>query len=183
MLVCRGFPGSPVSPAPRPSAPRTKPRLHQHPRRVVDLFYSAIIAAFTRNGHRPRRGLDGIWPVAAIVPRVTLTRRSKTGESAASSGDPVIRQPGHPERSEGSRFARDALLKLSETRWLSTVSLSESVACPRFFRLSDASTSWCSPAPWWSANGQKIFFMSFRPSTGGQNEVVVMDINGQMFAS
>jgi TolB protein len=42
----------------------------------------------------------------------------------------------------------------------------------------DASTSWCSRAPSWSANGQEIFFMSFRPSTGGQNEVFVMDING-----
>src|SRR6202043_641065 len=111
--------------------PRRQPRLHQHPRRVVDLFYSAIIAAFTRNGHRPRRGFDGIWPLAAILPKMTPARRTKTGESAACSDDPVIRRPCHPERrpphsaslssrakpchperSEGSRFARDVPLTL-----------------------------------------------------------------------
>ena len=42
----------------------------------------------------------------------------------------------------------------------------------------DASTSWCSRAPAWSADGQEIFFMSFRPSTGGHNQVFVMNIDG-----
>ena len=42
----------------------------------------------------------------------------------------------------------------------------------------DSPTSWCSRAPSWSANGHEIFFMSFRPSTGGQNEVFVMKMDG-----
>jgi TolB protein len=42
----------------------------------------------------------------------------------------------------------------------------------------DSSTSWCSRAPSWSANGREIFFVSFRPSTGGQNEVFVMNMDG-----
>ena len=42
----------------------------------------------------------------------------------------------------------------------------------------DASTSWCSRAPAWSTNGREIFFMSFRPSTGGQNEIFVMNMDG-----
>ncbi len=43
---------------------------------------------------------------------------------------------------------------------------------------SDASTSWCSRAPAWSADGQQIFFMSFRPSTGGHNQIFVMNMDG-----
>jgi TolB protein len=42
----------------------------------------------------------------------------------------------------------------------------------------DPSTSWCSRAPSWSADGQEIFFMSFRPSTGGMNEIFVMNMDG-----
>ena len=42
----------------------------------------------------------------------------------------------------------------------------------------DASTSWCSRAPSWSTDGQEIFFMSFRPSTAGQNEVFIMNADG-----
>ena len=42
----------------------------------------------------------------------------------------------------------------------------------------DPSTSWCSRAPSWSADGHGIFFMSFRPSTGGQNEIFVMNMDG-----
>jgi Tol biopolymer transport system component len=43
---------------------------------------------------------------------------------------------------------------------------------------SDPATSWCSRAPAWSDDGQQIYFMSFRPSTGGQNEIFVMNANG-----
>jgi Tol biopolymer transport system component len=32
---------------------------------------------------------------------------------------------------------------------------------------SDTNAQWCSRAPAWSSNGQRIFFTSFRPSTGG----------------
>ena len=42
----------------------------------------------------------------------------------------------------------------------------------------DPSASWCSRAPSWSADGQEIFFMSFRPSTGGKNQVFVMNADG-----
>ena len=42
----------------------------------------------------------------------------------------------------------------------------------------DPATSWCSRAPSWSANGQEIFFMSFRPSTAGHNQVFVMNSDG-----
>ena len=42
----------------------------------------------------------------------------------------------------------------------------------------DSSASWCSRAPSWSANGQEIFFMSFRPSTLGHNEILVMNVDG-----
>jgi len=46
----------------------------------------------------------------------------------------------------------------------------------------DLSSAWCSRAPAWSPNGQRIFFMSFRPSTGGSgaayNEIFVMDADG-----
>lgn len=42
----------------------------------------------------------------------------------------------------------------------------------------DPPTSWCSRAPSWSANGHEIFFMSFRPSTSGQNEIFVTNMDG-----
>jgi len=42
----------------------------------------------------------------------------------------------------------------------------------------DPATSWCSRAPSWSANGHEIFFMSFRPSTSGHNEIFVMEADG-----
>jgi TolB protein len=42
----------------------------------------------------------------------------------------------------------------------------------------DSSASWCSRAPSWSTNGQEIFFMSFRPSTGGKNQIFVMNADG-----
>jgi TolB protein len=42
----------------------------------------------------------------------------------------------------------------------------------------DPPTAWCSRAPAWSTDGRKIFFMSFRPSTGGLNEIFVMNPDG-----
>lgn len=42
----------------------------------------------------------------------------------------------------------------------------------------DSSSSWCSRAPSWSTDGQEIFFMSFRPSTGGMNQIFVMNADG-----
>lgn len=42
----------------------------------------------------------------------------------------------------------------------------------------DPPTSWCSRAPAWSADGHEIYFMSFRPSTGGHNQVFVMNTDG-----
>ena len=42
----------------------------------------------------------------------------------------------------------------------------------------DLEAQWCSRAPSWSANGQEILFMSFRPSTGGDTEVFVMNADG-----
>jgi TolB protein len=42
----------------------------------------------------------------------------------------------------------------------------------------DPASKWCSRAPSWSAHGRKIFFMSFRPSTGGQSQIFVMDLDG-----
>ena len=42
----------------------------------------------------------------------------------------------------------------------------------------DPSTSWCSRAPAWSTNGHEIYFMSFRPSTGGHNQVFVINTDG-----
>jgi Tol biopolymer transport system component len=35
----------------------------------------------------------------------------------------------------------------------------------------DAASTWCGHAPAWSPTGQRIFFMSFRPSTSGQGRV------------
>ena len=45
----------------------------------------------------------------------------------------------------------------------------------------DPPTSWCSRAPSWSTDGRQIFFMSFRPGTGGQNEIFVMNADGTNF--
>jgi Tol biopolymer transport system component len=42
----------------------------------------------------------------------------------------------------------------------------------------DAPNTWCSRAPSWSGNGRGIYFMSFRPSTGGMNEIFVMNSDG-----
>jgi Tol biopolymer transport system component len=42
----------------------------------------------------------------------------------------------------------------------------------------DLPTKWCSRAPAWSANGHEIFFMSSRPTTGGQNQIFVMNMDG-----
>ena len=42
----------------------------------------------------------------------------------------------------------------------------------------DSDSDWLSRAPSWSANGRSIYFMSRRPSTGGDTEVFVMDADG-----
>jgi Tol biopolymer transport system component len=42
----------------------------------------------------------------------------------------------------------------------------------------DPANKWCSRAPSWSAQGRKIFFMSFRPTTVGQSQIFVMDMDG-----
>jgi len=46
----------------------------------------------------------------------------------------------------------------------------------------DAANTWCSRAPSWSRTGGQIYFMSFRPSTGGNtaasNEIFVMNADG-----
>ena len=42
----------------------------------------------------------------------------------------------------------------------------------------DANSAWCSRAPSWSRNGQQIYFQSFRPSTGGDVELFVMNADG-----
>ena len=42
----------------------------------------------------------------------------------------------------------------------------------------DPATSWCSRAPSWSTDGRQIYFMSFRPSTVGQNEIFIMNADG-----
>lgn len=42
----------------------------------------------------------------------------------------------------------------------------------------DPAGKWCSRAPAWSVGGREIFFMSFRPSTGGQNQIFVMNMDG-----
>ena len=36
----------------------------------------------------------------------------------------------------------------------------------------DLASDWMSRAPSWSRNGKRIYFTSFRPSTGGDTEVV-----------
>ncbi|MBI2071669.1 MAG: PD40 domain-containing protein [Gemmatimonadetes bacterium] len=42
----------------------------------------------------------------------------------------------------------------------------------------DAASAWLSRAPAWSKNGRQIYFMSFRPSTGGDVEIFVMNADG-----
>ena len=42
----------------------------------------------------------------------------------------------------------------------------------------DAASAWLSRAPSWSKNGREIYFMSFRPSTGGNVELFVMNADG-----
>jgi Tol biopolymer transport system component len=42
----------------------------------------------------------------------------------------------------------------------------------------DPPASWCSRAPSWSRSGRQIYFMSFRPSTGGNPEIFVMNADG-----
>lgn len=42
----------------------------------------------------------------------------------------------------------------------------------------NANSAWCSRAPSWSRNGQQIYFQSFRPSTGGDVELFVMNADG-----
>jgi Tol biopolymer transport system component len=45
-------------------------------------------------------------------------------------------------------------------------------------RTEDADADWVSRAPSWSTNGRHIFFMSFRPSTGLDTEIFVMNPDG-----
>lgn len=42
----------------------------------------------------------------------------------------------------------------------------------------DPSSAWCSRAPAWSKNGQRIYFMSVRPATGGDVELFSMARDG-----
>lgn len=42
----------------------------------------------------------------------------------------------------------------------------------------DVASDWLSRAPSWSTNGRHIYFMSFRPSTGGDTEVFMMNGDG-----
>ena len=42
----------------------------------------------------------------------------------------------------------------------------------------DAASRWCSRTPSWSPDGQTIFFMSQRPSTGGVNQIFAMRADG-----
>jgi Tol biopolymer transport system component len=42
----------------------------------------------------------------------------------------------------------------------------------------DSTSEWLSRAPAWSTNGRHVYFMSFRPSTGGDTEVFVMNADG-----
>jgi Tol biopolymer transport system component len=47
---------------------------------------------------------------------------------------------------------------------------------PKYF--GDDASQWMSRAPSWSKNGKQIYFMSFRPDTGGDTEVFVMNADG-----
>jgi Tol biopolymer transport system component len=42
----------------------------------------------------------------------------------------------------------------------------------------DSTTDWMSRAPSWSTDGRQVYFMSFRPSTGGDTELFVMNRDG-----
>jgi TolB protein len=42
----------------------------------------------------------------------------------------------------------------------------------------DSASEWVSRAPSWSTDGHQIYFMSFRPSTGGDTELFVMNADG-----
>jgi len=42
----------------------------------------------------------------------------------------------------------------------------------------DSPAEWLSRSPSWSTNGREIYFMSFRPSTGGDTEIFVMNEDG-----
>ena len=42
----------------------------------------------------------------------------------------------------------------------------------------DSAGEWLSRAPSWSTNGHQIYFMSFRPSTAGDNDLFVMNADG-----
>lgn len=42
----------------------------------------------------------------------------------------------------------------------------------------DSDSEWLSRAPSWSTNGRQIYFMSFRPATGGDTEVFVINADG-----
>ena len=42
----------------------------------------------------------------------------------------------------------------------------------------DSDSEWLSRAPSWSTNGREIYFMSFRPATGGDTEVFVINADG-----
>jgi len=43
---------------------------------------------------------------------------------------------------------------------------------------SDSDGEWLSRAPAWSTNGREVYFMSFRPSTGGDTDVFVINADG-----
>ena len=42
----------------------------------------------------------------------------------------------------------------------------------------DSASDWMSRAPSWSTNGRHIYFMSFRPSTGGDTEIFMINADG-----
>jgi Tol biopolymer transport system component len=42
----------------------------------------------------------------------------------------------------------------------------------------DSTSDWLSRAPSWSTDGRSIYFMSFRPATGGDTEVFIMNADG-----
>jgi Tol biopolymer transport system component len=42
----------------------------------------------------------------------------------------------------------------------------------------DPSSQWCSRAPAWSRDGQRIYFQSMRPGTGGTADLFVMNADG-----
>lgn len=42
----------------------------------------------------------------------------------------------------------------------------------------DSASEWLSRAPSWSTNGRRVYFMTFRPSTGGDTELLMMNADG-----